>query len=265
MFAAAGCGSLDRSVTRDHCATSSDCNPGRVCAAGICKAPTDGAADAPQKDAVPGADAGVEEGRDLPVPADANSEARGLPESDAAVDAPEAPPDGDLDVGADVAADSEDGNLDVDAARDAGVGLPPDPCATGPGQESPAALPGLLAALPGFWRRCPTSGAVDPDVSWFVGGTRVVQLDARHWWRCADGQPPSCGATAQGLYFRVLEGSNSVFHFADWVDPLNGGGADISIRYYAGSKLLQLEACDGASRCSNNATYLVFVGPAPGS
>jgi hypothetical protein len=56
-----------------------------------------------------------------------------------------------------------------------------------------------------------------------------------------------------------------VFHFADWVDPLNGGGADISIHYYAGSKLLQVEACDGSSRCSNNATNLVFVGPVPGT
>jgi len=265
MFAAASCGSLDRSVSRNHCASSSDCNPGRACVAGICEAPIDGAADALKKDTAPGAEGGVDEGPDWPARADSGSDGPGVPRADAAVDGPDAPADSDLDGGADVAADSGDSIPGLDAARDTGTVIPPDPCATGAGQESPAALPSLLAALPGFWRMCPTGGAIDPDVSWFVGGTRVVQIDARHWWRCTDGQPPSCGATAQGLYFRVLEGSNSVFHFADWVDPLNGGGADISIHYFAGSKLLQLEACDGATRCSNNATYLVFVGPAPGS
>jgi hypothetical protein len=183
------------------------------------------------------------------------------PPANAGPDAPDAPGGTDAD-----AADAPvDAVLDLDVERGTGVDPPPDPCTTGPGQESPAATPVLLAALPGLWRMCPTSAPVDPDVSWLAGSTRVVQLDTRHWWRCADGQPPSCGATAQGLYFRVLEGSNSVFHFADWVDPLNGGGADLSIHYFAGSKLLQLAACDGATRCSSNSTNLVFVGPVPGS
>jgi hypothetical protein len=269
LFAAAGCGSLDRSVVRNECATSSDCNPGRVCVAGICQARTDAAGDtatdAPAQDTAHGNDAGVEAARDLPAASEAGAEAPDTSRAEAGIDAPDAPAGGDVDAGVDAGDAPADSGLGLDAARDTGVPPPPDPCTTGPGQESPVSTSALLAALPGLWRQCPTSTTVDPDVSWLVGSTRVVQLDARHWGRCTDGQPPSCGAMAQGLYFRVLEGSNSVFHFADSVDPLNGGGADLSIHYFAGSKLLQITACDGASLCSNNTAYLVFVGPAPGS
>ena len=249
IFAAGGCGSLDRSVARNHCATSSQCNQGHVCVAGICQAPTDAEADrqvdAPTQDPVAGADASV----DAPIP----------PPADAGIDAPEAP----ASTGVDASDAPADDVLGPEPAQDTGVDVPRGPCATGPGQESPAATSGLLAALPGLWRLCAASAAIDPDMSWLIGSTPIVQLDARNWWRCTDGQPPSCGATAQGLYFRVLEGSNSVFHFAD--QAFSGGGADISIRYFAGSKLLQLTACDGAIHCSSNVTYLVYVGPSPGS
>jgi len=266
---AAGCGSLDRSVARNQCATSSDCNPGRVCIAGICRAPTDAGADteadAPTSDTAYGNDTGVEAARDLPAASEAGAEAPNTSRAEAGIDAPDAPVGDDVDAGVDAGDAPSDIAPGIDGVRDIGVAPPQDPCATGPGQESPASTSALLAELPGLWRQCPTSTTVDPDVSWLVGGTRVVELDARHWWRCTDGHPPSCGEMAQGLYFRVLEGSNSVFHFADSVDPLNGGGADLSIHFFAGSKLLQITACDGASLCSNNSTYLVSVGPAPGT
>jgi hypothetical protein len=261
ILATAGCGSLDRSVSRDHCATSSDCNPGRVCVAGVCQpaidAGSDAPLDAPNKDAVTGVDLVP----DLPTAGEASADALKTSPADAPVDGADAAPGGDVvDAPADAPADRV-----ADAARDTGMIPPPDPCTTGPGQESPAATPALLAALPGLWRLCSTSVALDPDVSWLLSGKPSIQLDVLHWWRCTDGVRPSCDLTAQGLYFRVLEGPNSVFHFADQIDPFNGGGADLSIHYFAGSKLLQIAACDGVTRCSSNATYLALVGSSTGN
>lgn len=264
LIAAAGCGSLDRSVSRDHCLTSSDCNRGRVCVAGICQAPTSAAADAPvdapKKDEVPGVDAGADVAADLPVAGEAGADAPRDSGLDLGVDSADAFTGGD-DAGGDDAGGDDAG---ADTAVDTGTTItpPPDPCTTGPGQESPAATPILLAALPGLWRLCPTNVAIDSDVSWLVGSRDSIQLDALHWWHCTSSGPPSCDLMAQGMYFRVLEGSNSVFHFAEQQtdDPFNGDGADISIHYFAGSKLLQISACDGAARCSSRATYLVPVG-----
>ncbi len=263
VCAAVACGSLDRSVLRNQCVASSDCNPGRVCLAGICQVPTDGSADAPIDAPLPdaGPTVAVEvDAADAPAAMDARVDAPDAPTA-AGIDAPD-----DVPESVDVADGPASGFPSVDATLDGRISPPPpDPCVTGPGQESPAAMPGLLLALPGQWRLCPASDPIDPDVSWLVGSTHLVQLDARRWWRCTDGAPPSCNATAEGLYFRVLEGANSVFHFADQIDPVNGGGADISIHYFAGSRLLQLVSCDGASRCEGGASYLAFVGPVPGS
>jgi hypothetical protein len=251
VLTAAGCGSLDRSVSRDHCTRSSDCNRGRACVAGICRPPSDAAVDAridsSNQDAVLDIEAGSDADADLPV--------------GASVDAPDASDGGGVIDG------GQDGSdiSGLDAARDTGTISPLGPCATGPGQESPVAMPWLLASLPGLWRLCPTNVAIDPDVSWLLGGKPLIQLDALRWWHCTEGVPPSCDPTARGIYFRVLEGSNSVFHFADQTDPFNGGGADVSIHYFAGSNLLQIAACDGAARCSSHVTYLVLVGPVPGA
>jgi len=256
------CMKLDRSALRNRCARSADCNQGRVCVDGICQAAVPaftgdaGDADGDRGDGPDGpvVDGGGLDRAELHRSGPAND---GGPDSDGP-DSPEIG-DGGADDGLDSAMPADGEPIDAATPADSHP-PPPDPCVPSPA-DGPPASGDLARAIVGNWRLCPGADA-NADLRWLVGESGLIQLGPTRWWRI-QGAQGSGDQVPAGLYFRVLEGSKSVFHFVD-TNVGVGAGADLSLQLFSGSGALDLMSCDGVVRCSGPTGRLVPVGPLPG-
>jgi len=134
---------------------------------------------------------------------------------------------------------------------DAGDGTR-DPCVPTADDGPRANVSDAPGALVGVWRLCDATPG--PEVSWLVGATGTIQIDATTWQRGGD-------APASGLYFLVLEGTKGVVHFID-PDVTGGLGADFSATISTGSQVLELSPCDGPETCSDHVSRFVPAAPA---
>lgn len=149
-----------------------------------------------------------------------------------------------------------DGGIDRDGVG--GEAPVTDPC-TATADGPPATAADVPGALIGAWRLC-SAATADSRVLWLVAGAGAIQIDETTWQRTTAGGQTDAGASPSGLYFQILEGTNSVFHF---IDPDGGGatGDDFSARIFGGSAALELSACDGAGSCTGQANRFARVGP----
>jgi len=161
--------------------------------------------------------------------------------------------------------DAADGGDAEDARPDtvSDTRRPPSPCFL----PTDAAAAPTSAALPenlsGTWQLCTDAADLASSIRWMLGDTGTIQLDGVNWWRLAVGQTDHGEATFAGTYFRLLEGTRSVFEFVDG-DVHAAGGATLTAGLFPGAQVLELMACDGAGVCNGPAARLVNVGGGSG-
>lgn len=265
----------------DGCVTTADCDPGRRCVAGTCQpgtnqdASVDGVGDTDREESADRVDIAQEQTSniDANVGDEASDRAHGYDAGDAN-DAHDAR-DADEPHDASDARDASDGR-DAYDAPDTGDGVDSRPDTSGDGKKeapSPCFLPTDAAAAPanaalpqnlsGTWRLCTDVANLAPDVHWMLGDTATIQLDGVNWWRLANGQVDHGDAAFAGTYFRLLEGTPSVFEFVD-ADVNAGGGSTLAVGLFPAEGVLELTSCDGAGICDALVARLVKVAGASG-